>query len=84
MVHGKAAWLFYTLRYSWQLMMFPTAVLLFSLLLSVVFRVRSGDRWSSGGGCGEVAANEGRSCGYSIEREDDAPRPEKSPASGPE
>ena len=37
MVHGQAAWLFYTLRYSWQLMMFTTPALVFSLLLSFAF-----------------------------------------------
>jgi hypothetical protein len=35
MVHGQAAWLFYTLRYSWQLMMSTTPALLFSVLASV-------------------------------------------------
>ena len=37
MVHGQAAWLFYTLRYSWQLMMFTTPALLFSVLGSFAF-----------------------------------------------
>ena len=37
MVQGQAAWLFYTLRYSWQMMMFTTPALLFSLLLSFGF-----------------------------------------------
>src|ERR1044071_490594 len=37
LVHGQASWLFYMLRYSWQLMMFTTPALVFSLLLSFAF-----------------------------------------------
>ena len=37
MLHGQSAWLFYTVRSSWQLMMFTTPTFLFSLLLSFAF-----------------------------------------------
>ena len=37
LLEAQAGWLFYTLRYSWQLMMFTTPTAVFSLLLSFGF-----------------------------------------------